>query len=268
MGAQAWCRKRRNGQQKAELCCSPAHLSWPVRCLQRLLMLVASCRLLLLAAALCSRFGLRHPTRRGPAPLDEDEIREAVEQLLLRRAPAAVVRLVGKSAYARYSCWRGWLQSRPAGTCLCGWMLCVHDGRLVNSASLLHRAVDGICWHVSTHHCQQPLALAVACATSSACCSHRPSAVSWATAAWRSPLCTSSRSSSRSSARCSTEGWSEPACLQCLLRPWSLPLQVSTWLGGGLPAHHSASCRSWLGSMATNLSLSRALEALTSCTRY
>ncbi|KAL4430932.1 hypothetical protein ABPG75_006188 [Micractinium tetrahymenae] len=36
----------------------------------------------------------------GPAPLDEEEIREAVEQLLLRRAPAAVVRLIGKNAYA------------------------------------------------------------------------------------------------------------------------------------------------------------------------
>lgn len=37
----------------------------------------------------------------GPAPLDEDEIREAVEALLLRRAPAALVRLIGKNAYAR-----------------------------------------------------------------------------------------------------------------------------------------------------------------------
>lgn len=53
----------------------------------------------------CSRAAcLGRPSRRGPAPLDEEEIREAVEQLLLRRAPAAVVRLVGKGAYARYCC--------------------------------------------------------------------------------------------------------------------------------------------------------------------
>jgi hypothetical protein len=38
---------------------------------------------------------------RGPAPLDADEIREAVEQLMLRRAPTALVRLIGKNAYAR-----------------------------------------------------------------------------------------------------------------------------------------------------------------------
>ncbi|EFN59116.1 hypothetical protein CHLNCDRAFT_137916 [Chlorella variabilis] len=36
----------------------------------------------------------------GPPPLDEDEIREAVEALLLRRAPTALVRLIGKNAYA------------------------------------------------------------------------------------------------------------------------------------------------------------------------
>lgn len=38
---------------------------------------------------------------RGPPPLDADEIREAVEQLLVRRAPATVLRLIGKTAYAR-----------------------------------------------------------------------------------------------------------------------------------------------------------------------
>ncbi|KAI3433581.1 hypothetical protein D9Q98_003392 [Chlorella vulgaris] len=36
----------------------------------------------------------------GAPPLDEDEIREAVEALLLRRAPSALVRLIGRSAYA------------------------------------------------------------------------------------------------------------------------------------------------------------------------
>ncbi len=38
---------------------------------------------------------------RGPPPLDADEIREAVEAALLRRAPTALVRLIGKNAYAR-----------------------------------------------------------------------------------------------------------------------------------------------------------------------
>ena len=36
-----------------------------------------------------------------PPPLDEEEVREAVEALMLRRAPTALVRLVGKNAYAR-----------------------------------------------------------------------------------------------------------------------------------------------------------------------
>lgn len=51
------------------------------------------------------RIALPHPILvllcRGPPPLDQDEIREAVEQLLLRRAPSALVRLIGKGAYAR-----------------------------------------------------------------------------------------------------------------------------------------------------------------------
>jgi sorting nexin-13 len=36
----------------------------------------------------------------GPPPLDADEIREAVEAALLRRAPTTLVRLIGKNAYA------------------------------------------------------------------------------------------------------------------------------------------------------------------------
>eukprot|EP00887_Chlorella_sp_A99_P005446 scaffold1.g5446.t1 len=44
----------------------------------------------------------------GPAPLDEEEIREAVAELLLRRAPGALVRLLGKAAYTRCACGGTW----------------------------------------------------------------------------------------------------------------------------------------------------------------
>lgn len=37
--------------------------------------------------------------RSGPVPLDEDELREAVGELLFSRAPMALVRLVGKGPY-------------------------------------------------------------------------------------------------------------------------------------------------------------------------
>ena len=36
-------------------------------------------------------------------PLDEEEIREAVWELLFSRAPPALVRVVGKQVYHRYS---------------------------------------------------------------------------------------------------------------------------------------------------------------------
>ena len=35
----------------------------------------------------------------GPPPLDAEEVKEAVGELLLRRAPVALVRLVGRSPY-------------------------------------------------------------------------------------------------------------------------------------------------------------------------
>ena len=38
--------------------------------------------------------------RSAPPPLDADEVREAVGEALLRRPPAALVRLVGRSAYS------------------------------------------------------------------------------------------------------------------------------------------------------------------------
>jgi hypothetical protein len=38
---------------------------------------------------------------RSPAPLDEDEIREALAAALTEQAPPALVRFVGKPAYSR-----------------------------------------------------------------------------------------------------------------------------------------------------------------------
>lgn len=37
----------------------------------------------------------------GPQPIDADEIREAVERLLLSGAPPAITRVVGRAAYER-----------------------------------------------------------------------------------------------------------------------------------------------------------------------
>ena len=48
----------------------------------------------------------------GPAPLDEDEIREAVWQLLFARAPPGLVRVVGKQVYHKCEA------STPAGQTL------------------------------------------------------------------------------------------------------------------------------------------------------
>ena len=67
------------GAHCSDLNTPPAWLAW------------LACRCCLPACLAC----------RGPAPLDADEIREAVEQLMLRRAPTALVRLIGKNAYAR-----------------------------------------------------------------------------------------------------------------------------------------------------------------------
>ena len=53
------------------------------------------------ARARCTSFttaeGYLDPT--GPAPLDEEEVRSAVQQLLLSRAPTALLRLVGRGPY-------------------------------------------------------------------------------------------------------------------------------------------------------------------------
>ena len=40
---------------------------------------------------------------RSAAPLDEDEIREALAAALTQNAPPALVRFVGKPAYSRYA---------------------------------------------------------------------------------------------------------------------------------------------------------------------
>lgn len=60
--------------------------------------------------------------RSGPPPLDAEEIREAVEAALLRRAPTTLVRLIGKNAYARCAREAGRGLRRPSSVhaCACG----------------------------------------------------------------------------------------------------------------------------------------------------
>ena len=38
-------------------------------------------------------------TAAGPKPLDEDEIKEAVRELLMSSAPPALIRVIGRTAY-------------------------------------------------------------------------------------------------------------------------------------------------------------------------
>ena len=38
-------------------------------------------------------------TGAGPKPLDEDEIKEAVRELLISSAPPALIRVIGRTAY-------------------------------------------------------------------------------------------------------------------------------------------------------------------------
>ena len=52
-------------------------------------------------------------------PIDEEEIREAVWELLFSRAPPALVRVVGKQVYHRWA--TACFASIPVNACLAQW---------------------------------------------------------------------------------------------------------------------------------------------------
>ena len=126
---------------------------------------------------------------------------------MLRRAPTALVRLVGKNAYAR------WVRAESAVLCCAvrdgdGWGPAGGGRGNGNVLSLSVAGIHSCAVHVSPAPTPTPtplpsplpfVAAAAACGICTTCCSCPASPRRWATTLWRCCCCTSCPSSSRSS---------------------------------------------------------------------